>query len=351
MQQLLRAFVEQLRLDQRTEDTVRRYRLIVDQFTAFLADRAPEADARLLGATDAEVHAFLKKATRTRSGSFSGHMWNQKLAAIRTLFGYLLSQELIEDDPTEGLRPVRVSSQGRVPLTLSEFVALLLAMSEEAEPFRSRNLALAQLGFHCGWRVQELHRLDLDHLDCLNRRIVNLMVKGKKFLTLTFPVTALRNLQEYLLHRDRFGPSPGERALFLSDRGTRLSVRQMEEIFPRYGQLAGIMRRVTPHVLRHSIATEHARRGTAPSDVQKLLNHESLTTTERYMHPPDSLALASDAIGADVDALLTALLQTSTVEPVLSASARSDTVPPSGVTLLPGSASVAPLGRGTDATA
>ena len=352
MPQLLSAFVEQLRLDQRTEDTVKRYRLIADQFTAFLAELAPEANQRLLLASQAHVHGFLKAATRTKGGTFSGHMWNQKLAAIRTLFGYLLGQKLVEVDPTESLKPVRVSSQGHVPLTLNEFVALLVAMRDEAEPYRSRNLALAQLGYHCAWRVQELHRLDLDHLDCLNRRIVNLMVKGRKFHTVTFPETALRDVQEYLLLRDQFGPASGERALFLSDRGTRLSVRQMEEIFPRYGQLAGIMRRVTPHVLRHSIATEHASRGTRTRDVQRLLYHEYLATTERYMHPPDTLVAASDAIGAEVDALLGALLQAPTAGPVLAASERSDTATSPGLTLLPGALSaVAPLGRRTDTTA
>lgn len=351
MQQLLSAFVEQLRLDQRTEDTVKRYRLIADQFTAFLAELAPEANQRLLLASQAHVHGFLKEATKTKGGTFSGHMWNQKLAAIRTLFGYLLDQKLVDVDPTESLKPVRVKSKGRVPLTLNEFVALLVAMRDEAEPYRSRNLALAQLGYHCAWRVQELHRLDLDHLDCLNRRIVNLRVKGKKFHTLSFPETALRDVQEYLLLREQFGPASGERALFLSDRGTRLSVRQMEEIFPRYGQLAGIMHRVTPHVLRHSIATEHACRGTLASDVQRLLHHEYLTTTERYMHPPSTLVAASDAIGVDVDIRLKAALATTTSPSLASANLRSVSVPSFRSSLLPDEQPVAPLRRGPDGTA
>ena len=139
----------------------------------------PEADRRLLAASQAQVHAFLKEATRGRRAAPSPAHVEPEARRHPHAVWLSLKPKLIEDDPTEGLRPVRVSSQGRVPLTLSEFVALLLAMSEEAEPFRSRNLALAQLGFHCGWRVQELHRLDLDHLDCLNRRIVNLMVKGR----------------------------------------------------------------------------------------------------------------------------------------------------------------------------
>ena len=110
MPQLLSAFVEQLRLDQRTEDTVKRYRLIADQFTAFLAELAPEANQRLLLASQTHVHGFLKEATRTKNGTFSGHMWNQKLAAIRTLFGFLLGQKLVVVDPTESLKPVRVTS-------------------------------------------------------------------------------------------------------------------------------------------------------------------------------------------------------------------------------------------------
>lgn len=346
MQQLLSAFVEQLRFDQRTDDTMKRYLFIADQFTRFLSDAAPDGDQRLLNATEAEVLAYLKRATTTRNGVASGHMWNQKLAAIRALFSYLMSQKIVSSDPTAALNSVRVYSKKRIPLSVIEFVLLLVAKRQVEEPYRSRNLSLSQLGYHGGLRVKELHRLDLDHLDYANRSIVNLMVKGKKFLTLTFPEVALWDVQEYLKQREQFNPAPGERALFLSERGTRLSVRQIQEIFPQYGGLAGITRRVTPHLLRHSIATEHARRGTSPSDVQKLLYHESLTTTERYMHPPDSLVEASDAIGKDVEVLLNAALSMNTSLPLMPAALRSVTVPSFGSSLRPNERPSAPLSRG-----
>lgn len=105
--------------------------------------------------------------------------------------------------------------------------------------------------------------------------------------------------------RQSFHPAPDENAVFLAERGTRLSVRQMEELVPGYARQAGIMRRITPHYLRHSIATVHALLGTQPWDIQRLLNHDSLPTTEHYLHTLQSLRDAMWAIDAQVFRMVT----------------------------------------------
>jgi integrase len=125
--------------------------------------------------------------------------------------------------------------------------------------------------------------------------------------------------------------------VFLSERGQRLSIRQIEALVPTYAERAGILRRVTPHYLRHSVATAHAQRGTKPEDVQRLLGHESLATTKRYIHTMDTLCEAVDALGEEVEALLES--------GVGSASAVPPRGPPprSGLSLLTGEASAASL--------
>lgn len=305
MRNLLSEFDEYLRLDERcTFETVKRFRTIAQQLVTYLANPLTSEYEWLVGATSSSVLAFLRQAAETRQGAFSPHKWNQKLTAVRALYRYLVKEKLCPENPTADLHRVTAICKERIPLSLPEFVALIRAMSEADEPYRSRNLALTQIGFHCGLRVSELSRLDLVHLDRTHRLIVNLGVKGGKFLMVPFPQIVLDAVDSYLEQRPRFHPFAGEKALFLSERRRRLSVRQIDEIVPEYAEKAGILRRISPHFLRHSVATAHARRGTQPWDVQRLLGHASLATTELYIHPLDSLTAAVDALGAEVEAML-----------------------------------------------
>lgn len=348
MHQLLSSFDEYLSLEcGRSDGTVKRYLAVARELTAFL--KKSVAGTELTAATASDVRAFLRRASVTREGALSGFVWNQKLAALRTLYRFLVKFGHADDNPTDDLHIMAVDARDRVPLTLTltEFAVLLTAIEARPEPFRSRDRALALIAFHCALRVQELHRLDLAHLDFQHRLIVNLRVKRKKFLVVPFPTQALDALHRYLAERACFHPSAHEPALFVSERGQRLSVRQMQELVSFYGQSAGILRRISPHYLRHSSATAHALRGTQPWDVQRLLGHESLSTTERYIHPLDSLKAAVDALGQELDTVFT------TVSAVrVSSAPRSGVSPSADASLLTDGASAVPLRWGpSDATA
>lgn len=305
MNQLLCSFDEFLRLQRhRSPETAKRYRAIVASLLDFLPNPGLDDIERLKQTSEVEIRNFLTRASATKAGEPSGFMWNQKLAAVRTLFRFLKKNRLVLDNPAAEIEVAEAIPEEKVPLTLPEFVALLWAIDQRPEPFRSRDWALAQVGFHCALRVRELHRLDLTHLDFHHGFIVNLRAKRKKYLLLPLPPLAAAALQRWLALRDQFNPAPEESAVFLSERGTRLSVRQMEELISGYARQGGILRRITPHFLRHSIATVHALIGTKPWDVQRLLNHKSLSTTERYIHTLETLRAAMYAIDAQLARML-----------------------------------------------
>jgi integrase/recombinase XerC len=338
MNQLLSSFDEYLRLERRrSPDTAKCYVAVATSLIGYLPDAERDADQRLAQATTDDLRAFLLKSAATKAGVLSGHMWNQKLAALRTLFRFLVKRKFAPSNPALDLEPTEAESRQKVPLTLAEFATFIGAINQGTEPYRSRDVALAQVAFHCALRVSELRRLDFAHFDFQHRLIVNLLVKGQKFLVVPFPPIVADAIQRYLAERDRFHPTPGEPAVFLSERGQRLSIRQIEALVPTYAERAGILRRVTPHYLRHSVATAHAQRGTKPEDVQRLLGHESLATTKRYIHTMDTLCEAVDALGEEVEALLES--------GVGSASAVPPRGPPprSGLSLLTGEASAASL--------
>lgn len=308
MHQLLSAFDEFLRSGKcRSHDTRKRYLAIAEGLLAALPSHSDDWE-RLKLATDSDVIGYLRRASTTKAGEVSGFMWNQKLAAVRTLFRFLIERKVVRENPASAIRVLEAIPLEKVPLTLPEFVSLLHAIEQRPEPYRSRDLAIAQVGFHCALRVGELRRLDLTHLDFHNSYIVNLRAKGGKYLLLPLPPSAAEALQRWIAVRVQFQPAAGEAAVFLSERGTRLSIRQMEELISVYAREAGILRRITPHFLRHSIATVHALLGTQPWDIQRLLNHESLATTERYLHTLQSLRAAMWAIDARLSRMLANLL-------------------------------------------
>ncbi len=305
MTKILSAFDDYLRLERgRSDDTRKRYSHVAAKLLAFLAERGSDEAERLRSATEDDIRAFLVSAAATRAGERSAFMWNQKLAAVRTLYRFLVRKQLVRDNPAGAIEVVEAIAEEKIPLTIPEFIALIRAIESRDEPYRSRDLALAHVAFHCALRVGELNRLNLEHLDTQGGYIINLRAKRKKYLLLPLPPLAAQALEQCIAMRRAFRPKPEVAAVFLSERGTRLSVRHIEGLISNYAREAGITRRISPHFLRHSIATVHALLGTRPWDIQRLLNHDSLATTERYIHTLQSLRTAMWSI----DALLARML-------------------------------------------
>ena len=146
-------------------------------------------------------------------------------------------------------------------------------------------------------RVHELASLDLAQIDEENERFRSVSLKGGLVEDVHFNVAVTQILRPWLVARSTYRNAATERALFLSDRGRRLSVRAVEDLFQKYTRVARLDRKATPHVVRHSTATELVRLGAPVTVVAEALHHQSIRTTQVYVH----------AVGAEVHAAIARL--------------------------------------------
>lgn len=274
--------------------TVKQYTTVINQFVSFLSVPSTADPTALSTVTKLQLTDYLSQYAVTKP------VFNQHLAALRALFDYLLDAEVILDNPARRIHRLRFKPKKRIPLSMDEFLSLLRAVEQGQGHYRARNRALVLLGFLCPLRVTELVSLNLSHIDWQGRLLDDVLCKGGVSQSLPFPPIVGEALEIYLTQRSAFGVLPEEPALFVSDRGTRLSVRQTEELVSSYARRAGINRPVSPHLLRHSSATAQAQRGLSLWGLQQLLNHESIMATQRYVHLLSDLRPAIEALGAEV---------------------------------------------------
>ena len=208
----------------------------------------------------------------------------RKIASTKSLFGFLVMEQVIESNPTANLSSPRVGRSLPEPLTIDEIERLLEVPAGLDTPEACRDLAMLDLLYATGMRVSELTALDLEDVDVSNGS-VRCMGKGGKERILPIHGGAAHLLKSYM--RDAHPVLAGAKtptALFLNRRGNRLTRQGFWLILKGYTETAGLNGRVTPHTLRHSFAT-HLLRGGAPlRHVQELLGHASITTTQIYTH-------------------------------------------------------------------
>ncbi|HEU4731555.1 MAG TPA: tyrosine-type recombinase/integrase [Kofleriaceae bacterium] len=299
MTALLEHFEVHLRQERmRGTETVKRYVSILREFCSFL--RRVHADAALSEITHRELSAFLRERATT-SGTPSPTSWNMALSALRALYAYLNHAEVLPMNPTLRIERHKVASREPVPLSLDEFLALVEAAEASGERYRRRNVAIVQLLFHTALRVAELVSLDVDQVDWHARVLCDVRTKGSKWLSAPFNDMVSQALEAYVAERGA-SRTVSEGAVFVSNRGKRLSVRSVQGIVKGLGKAAGISRAVTPHLLRHSSASELVELGTPIRVVQEVLGHAAVTTTERYVHvKAGGRRAAIDALGARVE--------------------------------------------------
>jgi site-specific recombinase XerD len=185
----------------------------------------------------------------------------------------------MNDIPTLHHNKIEVGQYARPPvpfLERSELDALFLVGGADIKSCRNR--AIASLLFSTGCRVSELAALNRIDIVADSMRVFG---KGGKWRCVFVSVSAREGLNRYLEMRE--DNSPG---LFVSDKG-RLSVTMIEIIIRTMAKKAGIKKKVTPHTLRHSFATELLRAGAPLPAIQQLLGHSSILTTQCYLHVTD----------------------------------------------------------------
>ena len=208
----------------------------------------------------------------------------RKVAAIRSFFGFLHGEGAIERDPTDGLKADCVPRSLPRPLSVREVDELLEQATRSDSPEAVRDHAMLDLMYATGLRVSELVALDLGDID-LDQRCVRCVGKGSKERILPVVEDATEAVQRYLGDgRPRLVKSRKESALFVNRRGARLTRQGFWLILKGYARAANIPA-VTPHTLRHSIAT-HLLEGAKMNlrELQEFLGHANIATTQVYTY-------------------------------------------------------------------
>ncbi len=231
-------------------------------------------------ASGADIAAFVDSLY---AGGLASRSVARYLATLRSYYRYLLEQEQISVDPT-----TEVSSPGQwkqLPkfLTLEE-VDRLLAAPDEKTARGGRDRAMLQLLYATGLRVSELIGVQLNHLNA-SMGILRTRGKGDKERLVPVGRQALAAIEDYverdrpLLLKKRVSPY-----LFVTQRGGPMTRQAFWKLLKQHGLKAGIIKNLTPHVVRHSFATHLLDRGADLRSVQMMLGHADISTTQIYTH-------------------------------------------------------------------
>jgi integrase/recombinase XerD len=210
----------------------------------------------------------------------------RKVAAMKSFCHFLVRTGVISEDPAEDLDSPHVKKQLPQTLSTSE-VDRLLALPAEGgrSPKALRDAALLELLYATGMRVSEVAHLTLDDLD-LESGTVRCVGKGTKERVMPLYPKAIETLRDYLENGRSalLGDNRHERTLFLNPRGEQLTRQGLWLIIKSYAREINLEDKVTPHTLRHSFATHMLDGGAGLREVQRLLGHANISTTQVYTH-------------------------------------------------------------------
>ncbi|HET7321929.1 MAG TPA: site-specific tyrosine recombinase, partial [Longimicrobiaceae bacterium] len=208
---------------------------------------------------------------------------SRNLSAVRTYFGFLLSENRVVADPSERLQAPKAWRTLPAVLSVDE-VSRILESPDLAHPLAWRDRALLEFAYASGVRVSELVALELRHLS-LEQEFAVVFGKGAKERLVPIGRRAVGALSIYLREtRPRLEKGKGEGRVFLNARGRPLTRMGVWKILRGHVEHAGIEKPVSPHTLRHSFATHLLEGGADLVAVQEMLGHADIATTQIYTH-------------------------------------------------------------------
>jgi len=266
------------------DNTIAAYRNDLTQFLRYLEGRNQDPERATWVEVDKD--AIISYVLSLKEREYTSSTVARKVAAIKSFFHYLMAEKAIHDDPTATLDSPKVKKRLPKAISRDEIERLLSAPAQGVAVKSQRDHALLESLYASGMRVTELVSLDVSDVNLVSGSV---RVRGKKLASKEriIPVgdRALDALREYLNRgRMQLVRDPEERALFLNHRGQRLTRQGLWLIIKHYVDEVGISTDVTPHTLRHSFAAHKLSQGKSLQDIQKLLGHANISTTQVYQH-------------------------------------------------------------------
>lgn len=231
-----------------------------------------------------EYKYYLSRIFTKKGKPISKETQNYYLIALRNFLSFLIDRE-ISCLPPEKVKLVKTKKEKKIKFLSLEEVKKILEAPNTQTPVGVRDRAILETLFSTGLRVSELTSLNRDQITFVNEGPLELQIVGKGQVPRPVYLSqrALFWLKEYLKTR-----KDSEKALFVSFSGkrrfTRLTARSVENIIKKYAKMAGVQIEVTPHVLRHSFATDLLAKGVDLRVVQEFLGHKNISTTQIYTH-------------------------------------------------------------------
>lgn len=278
MQDQLRRYVTHLRVEKDASPyTVRNYRQEIGQFLDFLKDEGVESW------DDVDRQVLRRYLLWLRKEGYVEASMARKLSELRSFCRYLLNEGVLESNPIDLVSSPKLPK--RLPRYLKkDEVQLLLNAPDLSTPQGQRDKAILELLYAAGIRLSELVSLNLGDLS-LDRGQLLVWGKGGKERLVLLGDPAVEALGTYIGDgRGRLAKGKTTNALLLNRFGGRLSRRSIGLILDKYSKVAGLWKKVTPHLLRHTFATHMLEGGAGLRVVQELLGHAQPTTTEIYTH-------------------------------------------------------------------
>lgn len=204
----------------------------------------------------------------------------RNLSCLRSFFKFLVREGLLKSNPLSGVATPKGEKKLPVFIQEGDISKLLDGPCKDTAGLRDR--AILETLYSTGMRVSELVGMDAKNCDFIGG-VVKVYGKGKKERFTPIGEKAIEAIKEYMKASQKIRSSD-IKAIFLNNKGKRLTDRSIRRIVERYIQKVSLKGRISPHTLRHSFATHLLNRGADLRSVQELLGHASLSTTQIYTH-------------------------------------------------------------------
>ncbi len=284
LRQKIKEFINYLKVEKSASDeTIRNYRSDLNQFLDHLTKIKEKENIKIEEVDHSDVFSFLGRLHFTHKKSSIG----RKLSALRSFFDFLIRKEYITTNPASLISQPKFQKGIPQFFSVDEIFHLLDYKKNKKDDWvLLRDKAILETIYSCGLRVSETTGMDVDSVD-FAQEVVRVRGKGNKERIVPIGKKARDALKKYLAARQKELlklKNPGSRALFINQRGGRLTSRSVNRILKKRLKESGLSKMFSPHALRHSFATHLLGAGADLRSIQEMLGHASLSTTQRYTH-------------------------------------------------------------------